>query len=55
MSYIFYDFYNGYFLFLHNFLVIFWLFLIDFLLLLLFYRNYSVVGRVMAFFGVETW
>ena len=29
--------------------------LIDFLLLLLFYRDYAVVGRVRAFFGVETW
>ena len=29
--------------------------LVNFLLLLHFYKDYRVVGRVRAFFGVETW
>ena len=52
MKYIFYD---DCFLFLHDFLTISWLFWLIFLLLL-FYRDYTTVGRLLTFFfGVETW
>ena len=50
VKYIFYDFFlwfvSYYYMTLHNFLVV----LIDFLLFLLFYWDYTIVGRVRVFF-----
>ena len=48
--YVKYIFYNGCFLFLQDFLAISWLFLLIFLLLLIFYKDYTVVGRIRTFF-----
>ena len=50
VKYIFYDFYDDYFLFLHDFLAVFLTILVDLLLLLLFYKDYRVVRRVRGFF-----
>ena len=47
---IFYDFYDGCFLFLHDFFCNFLAILVYFLFFLFFYRDYIVVGRVRAFF-----
>ena len=54
VKYMFYDFYDGCFLFLYGLSCNFLAILFDFLLLLLFYKDYTVVERVRAFFGVET-